>query len=91
MARNVHREDRFNEQLRKIESDHHKAEALVEGPIWVLSREPSCGSNIRESSVWYILSNDVPNDRTLIIWYTFNPEVVILLSVTVASDDDDLP
>jgi mRNA-degrading endonuclease YafQ of YafQ-DinJ toxin-antitoxin module len=83
----VERLDKFNSDLLSIEPNKAYAEELVSGVIWVLLRDPKCGLNAPLSGMWYIISKDVPNQRDLIIFYTFSEsqKLVLLLSVSKSS------
>jgi len=75
---------RFEKELSEIEADPKKADELISGIEWVLSRKPKAGLNIIGTSVWYIISRDIPKRRYLVVYYTFTGEKVFLLSVKPA-------
>lgn len=78
--RGILREHRFETELKKIESDVVRADSLIEGPEWVLARDPSKGVHVLED-VWVFYSRDIPKRRELAIFYAFNSNFVWLLSV----------
>lgn len=87
----VHNLERFDSQLKTIEPDAQRAQQLIEGPLWVVSRDPKAGTRVRDTDVWYVLAKDVQKNRLLIIWYSFDLKNLFLLSVSLSEPDDDMP
>ena len=74
-------EPEFQEQLAALEPNAKRADELIFGIDWVISRNPREGSQIEETDVWYLISRDIPKRRHLIIYYTFTEEKVYFISV----------
>jgi len=82
----------FDEQLRSaIPNARHRAEA-DRGIKFMLSHIPEQGTKTRVSSpvpvyAWPFL--EIPHCPALIVYYTYSPTVVLLLSVKVTRDVDE--
>ena len=72
---------RFESELRALEPHTRRADELVEGVEITLSRNPTCGTRLQESDVWFIAGYTVD----LAVYYTFDADHVILLPVKRAA------
>jgi hypothetical protein len=75
--REIIRNHRFEDELRAIQSHVKRADELVDGVEIILARSPECGSQLEDSHVWFVPGYTV----TLAVYYTFDEDHVILLSV----------
>jgi len=75
--RDVFRNSQFAEELAALEPNIERADSFLEGVEMVLARLPECGSQLGSSHVWFIPGWSVD----LAIYYTFNADRVILLSI----------
>jgi hypothetical protein len=75
--REIVRNRRFENELRALEPHVRRADELVEGVEIILARTPECGSQLGDSHVWFVPGYTV----TLAVYYTFDEDRVILLSV----------
>jgi hypothetical protein len=75
----VEDEPYFGQELLAIEPDPIKADALIDGAKWVLSRDPTQGRQYSpHSPLWYFTTEGpIP----LVIYYTFDAKEVLLVSV----------
>jgi hypothetical protein len=73
----------FEEQLQNIEADAKRADDLIIGIEFTLSRNPSVGVQLPgHSDVWTISSVDNAVDLCpLLVYYTFNSQKVFLLEI----------
>jgi len=75
--RTVIRSKEFDQELSAIEPDVKRADEFIEGAETILSREPEIGHKIGNSRVYFIAGWTVD----LNLYYTFNEDEVILLSI----------
>lgn len=69
----------FRNDLLAIEPDARKADELIEGAIFVLSRDPCRGLRLGPySDVWYF---DISGLRPCVLYYTFSASEVLLISI----------
>ena len=81
--RQILKDPEFERQLSQIDSDPKRADKLLEGLEWLVSRDPESGTRVDpKSSVWAYHSTDNAAGLTpVIIYYTFNSHSVILLAI----------
>lgn len=78
--------ERFEDELRAIESNARRADEFLRGAEWTLCREPTAGTRLRrESDVWFLPMAETPTSEVLNVYYTFNDETVFFLSIVAAS------
>lgn len=83
--RSIVKEASFEEDLRGIEPDAKRADEFIEGAEWVLSRNPTIGTQVNPNScVWFLPTTETSSVMPLVVYYTFNEERVHLLSVQIA-------
>jgi hypothetical protein len=75
--RDIVKNSRFEQELAAIEPHIERADEFLEGVEMVLARLPQCGTQIGDSHVWFIPGWTVD----LAIYYTFDADRVILLSI----------
>ena len=75
--RDIVRDPRFEQELAQIESDVQRADEFLEGAETILAREPQFGHRLGNSNVYFIPGWTID----LNIYYTFDDERVILLSI----------
>ncbi len=81
--RTVVYEPLFESEMAEIEPDAQLAdECMRSGPEWVLSRDPEFGIQIPNTRIWFLCSLDYPRNREFVIYYVFDEERVIFISVT---------
>jgi hypothetical protein len=74
----VEDEPYFRRELLAIEPDPVKADVLIDGAKWVLSRDPKQGQQLSpHSATWYFTTVGNPS---LVIYYTFDAKEVLLVS-----------
>lgn len=81
--RTIVHEKRFSRELHRIEPNPHRANEIIEGPEWVLSRNPYEGIQLAPKSPVWFLSIDLPGKK-LGLYYTFDHETVYFLSISPA-------
>lgn len=80
--REIIKERRFERELRAIEANPHRADELLEGVEFTLARDPREGVQLApQCPVWFM---PVGRDNTsgIAVFYTFDNNRVILLSIT---------
>ncbi|CBE67909.1 protein of unknown function [Candidatus Methylomirabilis oxygeniifera] len=78
----VIKEKRFESELKRIKTNPRRADDFVEGPEWVLSRDPEQGTQVEEDPpVWFLGIEDDSSHLTAAIYYTFDENHVWLLSI----------
>lgn len=72
----------FRRELLAIEPDPKAADELLEGVIWVLSRDPRQGQHFggHYSLTWYFIITR-PGKSQLVLYYTFDDKEVLLVSI----------
>jgi hypothetical protein len=76
----IEEEPYFRRELLAIESDPIKADELIDGAKWVLSRNPSLGQQKSpHSPLWYFLI--VAGALRCVLYYTFDTKEVLLVSI----------
>ena len=80
--RKIIEEPSFRRELTAIESDPRAADELLEGALWVLSRNPTQGQHLGGyySLTWYVTIAR-PGKSQLVLYYTFDAEEVLLVSI----------
>jgi hypothetical protein len=73
---------RFSLELKEIIKDAPAADDFVFGVKHRLARSPQDGKRIGESHVWFLPMVKQPNLMPVVLYYTFDEESVILLSIT---------
>lgn len=89
--RSIVREFRFQHELERLEADVQRADEFTEAAEFVLARDPHEGQPVEPGGlVWAIPVNSVANMPAMVLYYTFNDQYVILLSIQLAmmSEDD---
>lgn len=71
----------FEADRARISNDIRRMDEILQGVYWVLSREPFRGKQTSANNIWAITTRSVQDIPSLAIYYTFNEEQVILLSV----------
>lgn len=79
--REVIEANRFAQELRRIVANVKQADDFVDGAKWVLSRDPLSGKRIGKSKVWFLALQEIPNILPVVLYYTFDEDSVILLSI----------
>jgi hypothetical protein len=75
--RDIAKNTRFEQELAALEPNIERADEFLEAVEMVLARMPECGTQIGNSRVWFIPGWTVD----LAIYYTFDADRVILLSI----------
>jgi hypothetical protein len=81
LARSVRWEATFEAEIYAIEPDRPRADEILSGLDWVISRRPTHGVNIPGTDIWVDSIKDVPNMRQLFVFYRFSPVEVFFESV----------
>jgi hypothetical protein len=80
--RTVIESHRFSLELKEIIKDAPAADDFVFGAKYRLARLPEEGKRIGESHAWFLPMVEQPNLMPVVLYYTFDEETVILLSIT---------
>lgn len=80
ILRTVIESHNFWAQRNNIEPDVKRMDEILEGVTWVLCRNPRIGQQVYKD-VWAITTTEYPNALLLTIYYTFNQDEVLLLSI----------
>jgi hypothetical protein len=79
--RSVVYEERFERELAAISADFERADDLLRGIEWVLSRNPEFGDRLSpDADIWAIAIPDVFS-LPFVIYYTFSKTHVFMLSI----------
>jgi hypothetical protein len=68
--------------LKEIIKDAPTADDFVFGAKNRLARSPEEGKRLAESHVWFLPMTEQPNLMPVVLYYTFDEDSVILLSIT---------
>lgn len=80
--RDIVRTERFERELREIEENPRRADEFTEAVEWALARDPSSGTQIEDDPpIWFIPMADTLDDSSVAIFYTFDDQVVWLISI----------
>jgi len=82
--RTIIEELKFAAELKFLEkSKVLRVEQFVDGVKWLLARNPQEGKQIGSTDVWFIPNEFLPNkgELPLVIYYTFDDNLVNLLSI----------
>ena len=79
--RTVVQSHRFTEELKAIERSAQRSDEFIEGVEWYLSRCPEVGTQLGQTDVWFLPTNDSATMTSLVIYYTFDEDRVLLLSI----------
>ncbi|OGW78860.1 MAG: hypothetical protein A3C51_04405 [Omnitrophica bacterium RIFCSPHIGHO2_02_FULL_46_20] len=80
--RTIVREKRFEEELAALEPDLKRADEFLRAVEWALARDPSAGEQIPQTPVHICSMSSIRgNPPNLVVYYTFNDDYVILLSI----------
>jgi hypothetical protein len=71
----------FARQLREIIPEAERADEYIEGAEWVLSRDPTYGTQLNGSDVWFLPMENVPDMPSIVLYYTFDDERVYFISI----------
>ena len=80
--RTIIESDRFRRELKKLVKNAPAADDFVFGAKTRLAHAPDTGRCIGESHVWFLPMVERPNLMPVVLYYTFDEESVILLSIT---------
>lgn len=88
VLRTIRQEPLFQEQLEAIEPDVRRADEFLRGVEWLLARNPTFGQQVAPNSkVWAVASNEAPTIPNLIVYYTFDENMVYLLHIVAAEEE----
>jgi hypothetical protein len=76
---------RFSHELKEIIKDAPAADDFVFGAKHKLARSPEEGKRIGQTHVWFLPMVEQPNLMPVVLYYTFDDESVMLLSITETS------
>ena len=80
--RTIIRSHQFEDELKKIEKEAKRADEFVEGAEFVLCREPTIGTQIGNTHVWFLPVAQSATVSPVVLYYTFDDDRVIFLSIT---------
>ena len=83
--REIWHEHRFERELARIEPNTRRADEFLEGAIEILATNPFYGTQLDPgSAVWFLPIADIPSLPKLWLYYSFDDDNVILLSIEKA-------
>lgn len=86
--RDVCYEPYFETRLAAIEPNARRADELIRGTEWVLSRYPKFGTRIAPNShVWAVTAVEAPTISDMVIYYSFDEQKVYFLSIELSPDE----
>jgi hypothetical protein len=89
-VRTIIREHRFELELRELRGSARQADEFVAHVEWALSRQCPLGSQVAtDPPVWLIPMIDEPRLTPLALYYTFDAEVIVFLSIRPASRSEN--
>ncbi len=81
-ARTIIEEKRFKDELRNIEPNARRADEFIDGAKWILCRNPEAGTRLSDNPPIYFLPiADIQSLPRLVLYYTFNSNHVVFLSL----------
>ncbi len=75
---------RFTEELQAIEQSARRADEFIDGATWLLARFPEVGTQLGQTDVWFLPTDDSASMEPLVIYYAFDMDRVVLLSICKA-------
>jgi hypothetical protein len=82
--RTVVQSHRFTQELEAIEPSAQRADEFIAGAEWYLVRCPEVGTRMGQSDVWFLPSDDSAKMASMVIYYAFDVDRVVLLSICKA-------
>lgn len=74
--------EKYEKELRAIDSDVKRVDEFVRGVEWEICRFPETGKRKDESkNVWGKPINDLPDQPPVVLYYTFNDQYIWFLSI----------
>jgi hypothetical protein len=93
VLRKIVKTHRFEHELRDLIADAKAADEFVEAAEWTLPRNPKIGSLITtapDPPVWFLPVIDEDRITPIVLYYTFDDEVIYFLSIRRTSRDTSL-
>ena len=75
---------RFEQEMAAIEARVERSDQFLEGAEWYLVRCPEVEMQLGNSHVWFLPTEELVAMEPLMIYYTFNDDRVVLLSIEKA-------
>lgn len=76
----------YEKELSEFDSDVKRTDEFMRGAVWTLSRNPEHGTRIAKNSrVWFLPIEDTPTATPVAVYYTFNENKVLFLSIKKVS------
>jgi len=89
-VRTIIKEHRFELELRELRGSVKDADDFIEAVEWALSRRCPLGNRISiDPPVWQIPMVDEPRLTPICLYYTFDDQNIILLSILRAVGSDN--
>jgi hypothetical protein len=89
-VRNIIKEHRFELELRELRGSGRDTDDVVEAVEWAFARKCPLGTQAAtDPPVWFILMIDEPRLIPLCLYYTFDDDVIVLLSIHVAGESNN--
>ena len=80
--RDVFFSERYEKEISEFGLDVKRTDEFVQGAIWTLSRNPEHGTQIEKNSrVWFLPVEDTPTVTPVALYYTFNENKVMVMSI----------
>lgn len=80
---------RFRNERASVTSNVRAMDDALDGVLWVLARDPTLGRPTDEPGIYAIPTGDYPAMPAMVLYYAYDNDTVLLLSLTLANTDPD--
>jgi hypothetical protein len=89
-VRQIIKEHRFELELRELRGSAEEADRFIEGVEWALLRRCPLGTPVStDPPIWFIPMVDEPRLTPLCLYYTFDSETIIFLSIRIMASTEN--
>lgn len=81
-ARTIIESSHFVRDLKEIEKSVKRADDFLAGVKVILAVAPYKGRQIPNSAIWTLSMSKIAEEKSVTLYYTFNDDQVLLLSIT---------
>jgi hypothetical protein len=87
-ARTIREEKQFVEEKAKLKHTAKRLDEVLFGVTWALCRKPDSFPNVPGTKLYLAKTDGTADTSGLFIWFTFDAEVVYLLSIEEAANPE---
>jgi len=84
-ARTLREEKQFAEEKAKLKHSAKRLDEVLSGLSWTLARRPDSFPNVPGLKLYLAKTDPFPGTPALFVWFTFDEDMVYLLSIEEAA------